>query len=131
MVGDLNNDQILKIQEVFNSNAAECNQRIWDNVKFFTTLISSLIPVTLASSIAAIQYGQVGSVVPIKVLLVLIPIACLGASIIGWRNLRRECMRMYENMAVVISLRKLIGLDEPIKEENKKKLTAGEQYQII
>ncbi len=79
--------------------------KAWETIKFSVTILSTLVTVTIAL-IGAINYLAIDpSVKPVFVSsTVLIPILMAVIVRIVGKNFERECIRMYESMAILMKI---------------------------
>ena len=101
------------------SNAKFVVDKMWTNVRFFTTITSALLTISVA------LYGSVDlqSLIHLNVHLrsvffAVIPMLVVMISFIGVNNLRREYRRFLEWVVVVNKLEELLGLNEEIQTIN-------------
>ncbi len=90
--------------------------KIWASARFFATLVSALVSVSVGSAIVLakgeawlVSRALLGAVVSV------IPILLIGIAVIGFLNLKREYRRYLEVVVVAAKLQEVLGLNEPIE----------------
>ncbi len=111
--------------------------KAWESVKLCITLSSTLITIVLGL-LGVINYFSINILVKVVLILALIPFPIMMASIVYFlfKNFKRECRRMYENMSILMKIedelpqRKDVSKDRNFNEENDyiPSLWKGQQY---
>ncbi|MCK5020288.1 MAG: hypothetical protein KAS32_24830 [Candidatus Peribacteraceae bacterium] len=107
-----NPEMLLQILNGVDSNAKFVIDKMWANVKFFTTITTAL----LTTSIALYGSKNIQGIIDInsdlkRIIFAFIPIIVIFISIIGMKNLKREYKRFLEWVAVRQKLHDLLRLD--------------------
>lgn len=98
------------------SNAKFVVDKMWTNVRFFTTITSALLTISVAFYGSADFQSLIHLNVYLKsALLAVIPMLVVMISCIGVNNLRREYRRFLEWVVVVNKLEELLGLNEEMR----------------
>jgi hypothetical protein len=95
-------------------------ERAWDTVKLHILLSSSLVSVAIGALVATHTSETFMKLLPVSRALVvmslsLIPISMFAVLLLGKRNFRRECSRMYEHSGILIKLDERLGSE--VKED--------------
>jgi len=109
-----------------NLNRIDYNNRKWETVKFFQTIISAL----LAASLAAI-YAMIGKSIPTAIYncIVIFPIIAAVASILALVNLKRESKLLFLEELQMLKIAKFIGLDIEVPEN--KQWIRGDSFLLL
>lgn len=106
-----NADRLMQLYSGFESNAKFVVDRIWANVKFFTTIASALLTISIG------LYGSENIQKAINIdpnlkslVFAIIPIIVIMISVIGMKNLKREYMRFLEWIVVIQKTQETLGL---------------------
>lgn len=98
---NLENDKLLKIREQLESTRKDYNDRIWETIKFFTTMFSGLTAIfVLLEYIPDITKSNL----LVKLGWLSVPMAALSISVIGFANLRREYFRSMETISMIMKV---------------------------
>jgi len=107
------------------SNAKFVVDKMWTNIRFFTTITSALLTITIALYGSDKIENIVNLSVHVKsVIFEIIPLLVVVISFIGIKNLRREYLRFLEWVVVIKKLEELLGLTEEIQT----KIYPGDKY---
>ena len=105
-------DTLLILYGQVSENARYVVDKIWTNVRFFATLTSALITLTVMIMISMMK-GQVGIIpAPIRLVLIFIPLINIALSILGIKNLAREYKRFLDWIAALSKIQEKLGLYE-------------------
>ena len=98
------------------SNAKFVVDKMWTNIRFFTTITSALLTISIAlyGSDKLQNFINLGTHVKFAVFAI-IPLLVVVISFIGIKNLRREYLRFLEWVVVINKLEELLGLNEEIR----------------
>ena len=98
------------------SNAKFVVDKMWTNVRFFTTITSALLTISIALYGSAKLQALINLGTHLKsAVFAIIPLLVVVISFIGIKNLRREYIRFLEWVVVVNKLEELLGLNEEIR----------------
>ena len=98
------------------SNAKFVVDKMWTNVRFFTTITSALLTISIALYGSAKLQALINLGTHLKsAVFAIIPVLVVIISFIGIKNLRREYIRFLEWVVVVNKLEELLGLNEEVR----------------
>jgi len=99
-------EQLLQFREQLELMREDYNEREWETLKFFTTMFSGLVSLTvLVEYIPEITKGTT----VIKTGLLAVPVLALCTSLIGFANFRREYYRLMETVSMIMRIDKKLG----------------------
>ena len=111
-----NRDALMQLRASLESNAKFVVDKIWANVKFFTTITSALLTTSLAlyGSEHLIKLSGLDQNLR-SLVFAFIPVIVIMISFIGIKNLRREYRRFLEWIAAIQKIQELMGLHVELK----------------
>lgn len=123
---DNKNNSINSTQEIFKDrdalmslylemglNARFVVDKIWTNARFFTTITSALMTISIAAVVSLLKENpeQLQGLL-IAFLLAILPVMVIVIAIIGIKNLRREYSRFLDWVVIADKLQEKLGLYE-------------------
>jgi len=106
---------LLALYSEYNQNSRFIVDKIWTNARFFTTITSAMLTVTVAALVKVVLDGAAEPQAPKALLfLSLLPTIVIILSWIGIRNLRREYERFLNWVTVRSKIQEKIGLYQEI-----------------
>lgn len=119
-------ETLLSLYKEMGVNARFAVDKIWTNARFFTTLTSALITITVGANISFIQgLSKAEYNILVSLLASMLPVVIIVISIIAISNLKREYSRFLDWVVVADKLQEKLGLynkTEFIKYPNDKYL---------
>lgn len=115
-------DYLIALYEQAHENRRDYVERMWGTVKYFTTTLTTLLAVTLASFALLIQnLDKLSQVAYWFVLFGIVLLSSVGIaiSLIGHRNLERECRLEFMQMAIILTIEKIMGLQKEVAEDKR------------
>lgn len=111
-----NTDRLMQLYCNYESNAKFVVDKMWANVKFFTTITSAL----LTTSVALYGSKSIQNTINIdpnikSLVFAVIPIIVIMISVIGMKNLKREYKRFLEWIVVIQKIHDMLGLHEEVQ----------------
>jgi hypothetical protein len=98
------------------SNAKFVVDKMWTNVRFFTTITSALLTISIALYGSAKLQALINLGTHLNsAVFAIIPLLVVVVSFIGIKNLRREYIRFLEWVVVANKLEELLGLNEELR----------------
>lgn len=113
-----NDQDLLHLLDHFENIRRSFEQRLWDTVKYFTTLITAILSVSvgLLSAIGRFNIQSNSTITSPTIFsykwIAILPSLGLVMTFLGWLNLQREYRWIEEVMSIVIKLRHALGLEE-------------------
>jgi hypothetical protein len=102
-------NNFLELYKEMHNTIRETSKREWETVKFYTTIFLAL----LAATATLIVYSKsISSIIP-KIFILILPSYMLIISIIGLRNYKRECRRIWERMASIAKIEEKLSFRIP------------------
>jgi len=95
---------------------------LWENIKFFATLLSALVTLDVYLSNFAMKFMEYGTYISILMvsLSMFMPILILILAFIGHAELKRRWARLIETLASRAKVEALLGIHTDLSEEFKK-----------
>ena len=107
---------LLSFHKNTESNAKFVVDKMWTNVRFFTTITSALLTISIALYGSAKLQALLNLGPHVKsTAFAIIPLIVVVISFIGIKNLRREYIRFLEWVVVINKLEELLGLNNQIR----------------
>lgn len=108
---------LLVFYEQLHHNRRDYVARMEGTVRYFTTIVTSLITLTIGGGFVLLQSQD--KISPsasfwAKLLLALILVIAAGMSSAAVQNLKRECENEYVQMAVILATEKILGLQKTV-----------------
>lgn len=119
---EFDRDYLQTFYEQVQENRRDYVERMWETVKYFTTVITSLITLSIGGAFAILQYGAalpMGANIGARLALSAISLLAAGLSLVGLVNLRRECKNEYMQMAIILTIEKIMGMQKEIPPEKR------------
>jgi len=102
-------NELLSLLSTFDEMRRSYEGRLWDTLKYFTTLITALLSVSGGMVALALTQGKPIGIVKIASV---IPILGIVLAILGYVNLQREYRRTMEIQAIIKKLEYALGLHD-------------------
>lgn len=116
VMSDRMSDKWLKLYELLVNDRNFFSDKAWETLKFFTTIYLAILSITIG---LVINLNDTTNEYEYDFIIVLLPIIAIAISLIGQLNFMRENTRVYETIASLKKLEKLLGFHEEIKEEDR------------
>ncbi len=121
-----NKDILTELLKLHNSNRIDYNDRKWETIKFFQTIISALLAGTVAA-IIGISENSVS--IFVKIAIISLPVISCFSSFFALDNLWRESRLLYLEELQMFKIANLLGINTEVKED--KRWLSGDRYLLL
>ena len=112
----MDEEKYIMLYKEMGKNRRDYVDRAWETIKFFTTIYTAILSVTVT---LIIYFKPQFTSWPVTILITFLPISAIAITGIGWHNFRREYARTGEIIATLKKLEKLLNFHEEIEESKR------------
>lgn len=117
-------EDLVKLYKEINIDIRDFSDREWETVKFFTTIFTALLAAYITITAYLISSALIERIWMISII---IPPFMIIISVMGWRNFKRECARLFERIATKAKIEEKIGFHH-VRDKNRIILKCDEYY---
>jgi len=108
-------EKLLSIYSEVIQQAKFTIDKLWESVKFFTTITSALLTASIGGFIVITKEKLLDEQIIIVFILIFIPIIIIAVSIIGILNSKREYLRFLTHVTILDKIQEKLGFYNEIK----------------
>ena len=121
-------EKLTELLKLHNTNRLDYNNRKWETLKFFQTIITAILTAIVAGIVAMYKLPEWNALIfriPIAILTIISFLSALSAM----KNLKRESELLYLEEMQMFKVTKLLGLD--ITLELKDRWLSGDEFLLL
>lgn len=115
----MDEEQLRELYKQLASDRRAADVREWETVKFYTTVYSALISITVGIAVAIVQNHEFEFTAPLRIIVVALPLVACSIVILGLLNLWREDKYLFSLIAMMRKIEGYFGLLDEVPEEKR------------
>lgn len=115
----MDEEQLRELYKQLASDRRAADVREWETVKFYTTVYSALISITVGITVAIVQNHEFEFTTPLRAIVVTLPLVACSIVVLGLLNLWREDKYLFSLIAMMRKIEGYFGLLDEVPEEKR------------